>query len=65
MLPHIDPTSTTAWSSVKQNSQRLKKTNLKNLFKEDDQRFQKLSFLFNDIVFDLSKNIIDAESLKD
>jgi glucose-6-phosphate isomerase len=64
MLPHIDPTSTAAWSSVKQNSERLKKTNLKTLFSQDGERFQKLSFSINDIVFDLSKNIIDDDSLK-
>ena len=64
MLPHINPTTTAAWSSVKQNSERLKKTNLKTLFSQDGERFQKLSFRFDDIVFDLSKNIIDADSLK-
>jgi glucose-6-phosphate isomerase len=64
MLPHIDPTSTAAWSLVKQNSERLKKTNLKKLFNEDGERFQKLSFSVNDIVFDLSKNIIDGDSIK-
>jgi glucose-6-phosphate isomerase len=64
MLPHIDPTSTAAWNSVKQNSERLKKTNLKTLFSQYGERFQKLSFSINDIVFDLSKNIVDDDSLK-
>jgi len=63
MFPHINPTSTKAWSVVQQNSERLKKTHIKNLFKEDSDRFKKLSFSFDDIVFDLSKNIIDDGAL--
>ena len=64
MFPHINPTSTKAWSVLQQNSERLKKTHIKNLFKEDADRFKKLSFSFDDIVFDFSKNIIDDGALK-
>src|SRR6187402_67523 len=64
MFPHINPTSTAAWSFLKENAERLKKTSIKNLFRQDADRFRKFSFSFNDIVFDLSKNIIDGEALK-
>ena len=64
MLPHINPTTTAAWSLLKQNAERLKETHLKKLFEQDPERFQKLSFSFNDTIFDLSKNIIDKDSLK-
>src|SRR5215217_2783834 len=64
MFPHINPTSTAAWSLVNKNAERLKKTYLKNLFEEDADRFQKFSFSLNDILFDVSKNIIDNNALK-
>ena len=64
MFPHINPTSTAAWSSLIENAERLKKTSIKNLFRQDADRFRKFSFSFNDTVFDLSKNIIDDEALK-
>lgn len=63
MFPHINPTTTTAWRLLQQNAERLKMTHLKNLFLQEPDRFKKLSFSFNDILFDLSKNIIDDEAL--
>lgn len=64
MFPHIDPTTTAAWKSLNSHANRLKKTSIKNLFKEDAGRFKKLSFSFNETVFDLSKNILDEDALK-
>src|SRR5215203_1097804 len=64
MFPHINPTSTSAWNSVKENAERLKKIPIKKLFQQDADRFKKLSFAFADMVFDLSKNIIDDAALK-
>jgi glucose-6-phosphate isomerase len=64
MFPHINPTSTESWKLLEKNTQRLKTVHLKDLFKQDDKRFEKLSFSFNDILFDLSKNIIDDEAMK-
>ena len=64
MFPHINPTSTESWKFLESNAQRLKGILLKNLFKQEDKRFEKLSFSFGDILFDLSKNIVDDEALK-
>ena len=64
MFPHINPTTTKAWNLLQQNAERLKKTHIKNLFQQDADRFKKLSFSFDDIVFDLSKNIIDDNALE-
>jgi glucose-6-phosphate isomerase len=64
MFPHINPTSTESWKLLEKNAQRLKTVHLKDLFKKDNGRFEKLSFPFNDILFDLSKNIVDDEALR-
>src|SRR5688572_2252125 len=64
MLSHINPTTTSAWSSLGNEADRLNKTSIKDLFKGDPDRFKKLSFSFNDILFDLSKNIVDHDALK-
>lgn len=64
MFPHINPTSTDSWKLLDKNAQRLKTVHLKELFKQDNNRFEKLSFSFDDILFDLSKNIVDDEALK-
>jgi glucose-6-phosphate isomerase len=64
MFPHVNPTSTQSWKLLEKNAQRLKAIPLKDLFKEDNSRFEKLSFSFNEILFDLSKNIVDDDALK-
>lgn len=63
MFPHINPTTTSAWSVLQQQAERMKKVQIKDLFKQDDKRFEKYSFTFNDILVDFSKNLIDEESL--
>ena len=63
MFPHTNPTTTASWKSLKQNAERLKAVHLKDLFHQDISRFQKLSFSFHDILFDLSKNIVDDKAL--
>jgi glucose-6-phosphate isomerase len=64
MFPHINPTSTESWKLLGKNAQRLKTLYLKDLFKQDNKRFEKWSFAFDDILFDLSKNIVDDEAMK-
>ena len=64
MFPHINPTATAAWNLLSENAERLKKNHLKNLFRQDPHRFEKLNFSLNDTIFDLSKNIVDDEALK-
>ena len=64
MIPHINPTATAAWASLAQHAEALKQTHLKELFQQDGDRYQKFSFPFNDIIFDLSKNILTGETLE-
>lgn len=64
MFPHINPTTTTAWSLLEQQAGRLKKQLIKKLFQQEPDRFQKFSYTLNDTLFDLSKNLVDEEALK-
>ncbi|HZF64703.1 MAG TPA: glucose-6-phosphate isomerase, partial [Chitinophagaceae bacterium] len=48
------------WNELVAHSQRLKKKHLKDLFQEDEQRFDRWKFGFENIVFDFSKNLLDA-----
>jgi glucose-6-phosphate isomerase len=64
MLPRINPTTTSAWKALEEHSSKIKEQHLRDLFKEDPERFKKYSFTFHDILVDLSKNIITDETLK-
>src|SRR5690606_32734884 len=64
MLPRINPSETTAWNLLKEHAQKIKKTHMRSLFKEDNQRFHKFSLQAGDIWFDYSKNIITDETMQ-
>lgn len=64
MFPHVNPTTTASWRLLKEQAKNLKHTHLKEFFEQDPDRFQKWSFRVDDILFDLSKNIVDEEVLK-
>jgi glucose-6-phosphate isomerase len=63
MLPKINPTNTTAWSSLQNHFSEMKAVKIKDLFTADEDRFNKLHIQFNDIIFDYSKNIITDKTL--
>ncbi|MEN9524802.1 MAG: hypothetical protein RLZZ256_186, partial [Bacteroidota bacterium] len=64
MFPSIDPTSTTAWSTLKKLSAQGKKISIKKAFESDPARFQKMALCADSLVFDYSKNRIDDAILK-
>ncbi len=64
MFPHVNPTTTPSWRIIEKHAQRLKNTSIKELFKADPERFKKWSFLLNDTLYDLSKNLLDEEALR-
>ena len=64
MLPKINPTETKAWKALIEHQLEMKKVQMKELFKKNPQRFEKMSISFGDILFDYSKNIINEETLK-
>lgn len=64
MFPKINPTETAAWKALIDHQADMKKVQMKDLFAQDPQRFEKMSIQFNDILFDYSKNLITDETLE-
>ncbi len=64
MLPNIRPVDTDSWKKLKAHSEIMKSVHMRDLFKEDDQRFEHFSLQHEDILFDYSKNIITAETIR-
>jgi glucose-6-phosphate isomerase len=63
MLPKIDFTSTEAYKYLTDHYIDITTKNLKDLFRSDNERFNKFSIAFNDILVDYSKNRIDDETV--
>jgi glucose-6-phosphate isomerase len=63
MFPKINPTATPAWQSLNEHFNDIKGTKIKDLFKQDANRFNKLSVEAGDILFDYSKNIVTDKTL--
>ena len=51
-----------AWKKLQSDQQVMKGIQMKNLFAEDRERFNKYSIIFGDILFDFSKNLVNAET---
>ncbi|MBS1576309.1 MAG: glucose-6-phosphate isomerase [Bacteroidetes bacterium] len=64
MFPKIDTTSTEAWKQLQEHYEQAKSIQIKDLFKNDPDRFAKLSLQTGEILFDYSKNIITGETLR-
>lgn len=58
MLPKINPTSTNAWQQLQLHFLEIKDVHLKELFKNEPDRFKKYSLCTDELVFDYSKNLI-------
>ncbi|MEO5648926.1 MAG: glucose-6-phosphate isomerase [Ginsengibacter sp.] len=56
MLPKINPTKTAAWKKLQDHYKEMKSVPIKDLFKEDKDRFKKFCFSMPEIVCDFSKN---------
>ena len=59
MLPNIDFTTTQAYKYLADHYIDIVSKSLKELFEADNQRFNKFSLQFEDILLDYSKNRID------
>ena len=64
MLPKINPANTAAWRSLQEHFSEMKNVPMKELFKNDPDRFSKYSISNRDIVFDHSKNIINDKTIQ-
>ena len=62
MIPRIDPTTTQAWGALQQHVLQLKETHMRDLFRQEPDRFEKNSFRLEDILVDLSKNRVAEET---
>jgi glucose-6-phosphate isomerase len=64
MLSKINPTTTLAWQKLQDHYNELKSIQLKELFIEDKDRFQKFTLTASDILWDYSKNIITDKTVE-
>lgn len=62
-LEKINPTQTKAWGKLENHFQTIKNKNLRSLFDEDAKRFDNFHLKFQEILFDYSKNRIEAETM--
>ncbi|WP_281988935.1 glucose-6-phosphate isomerase [Aquimarina aggregata] len=58
-LPTINPTTTKAWEALISHYENIKNVHLKDLFKQNPDRAQTFSTVWNDFYIDYSKNRID------
>ena len=65
MLPRINPTNTQAWFLLKKHhEEEMSRRHMKDLFAADPERFQRFSLVFEETLFDYSKNIINQKTLQ-
>ncbi|WP_428774971.1 glucose-6-phosphate isomerase [Vibrio sp.] len=65
MLKNTNPTQTQAWKALTAHFETAQDMDLKELFAQDGQRFDKYSTQFgSDILVDYSKNLINEETLQ-
>ncbi len=62
MLPNINPTTTESWKKLEKHYQEISKQKLKDLFSDNPNRFEENNILFNNILVDYSKNLINEET---
>ncbi|BAV94610.1 glucose-6-phosphate isomerase [Ichthyobacterium seriolicida] len=63
MLGIQNPTETKFWKKLQEHFVSIKPVHMKDLFSNDENRFEKLSVEFNNILIDYSKNIITQQTL--
>lgn len=64
MLPKINPASTTAWQLLHHHANELRHKHMKDMFREDPDRYKKFALCLDEMVFDYSKNIITEKTIK-
>lgn len=64
MLPKINPTTTTAWQLLYHHANELRRKHMKDMFREDPDRYKKFALCLDEMVFDYSKNIVTEKTIK-
>lgn len=62
-FPKVDPTTTTAWQALQQHHALFEQVQIRHLFDNDEERFERFSICLGDILFDYSKNIITENTV--
>lgn len=62
MFPKVNPSKTVAWKKLQDHYKEMKHIQMKDLFREDANRFKKYCFAVTDIICDFSKNIVSDET---
>src|SRR4051794_21074529 len=57
------PTQREAWKALEAHHKEMASVHMRDLFKQDPQRFDKFNLRFNDILLDFSKNRINEKTL--
>ncbi|MEJ5285211.1 MAG: glucose-6-phosphate isomerase [Brevinematales bacterium] len=63
MLEKINPLNLNSWKKLAVHYESMKNVHMRDLFKSDQNRFNKFSLSFEDIFVDYSKNIITEETM--
>ncbi|WP_127125819.1 glucose-6-phosphate isomerase [Pseudoflavitalea rhizosphaerae] len=63
MLPKIKPQRTEVWKKLNTHYKKIKDVQIKELFEEDPERFNRFSLQLEDILVDFSKNRITNKTL--
>ena len=65
MFPRINPTTTLAWTALKEHYKEIKENHIKDLFTEStEDRYKKFSLAVPDIIFDFSKNLVTDKTIE-
>ena len=64
MFSTINPTNTNAWKDLEVHAKEIKELHMRNLFAEDEKRFEKFQLKHDKMLFDFSKNLITDKTLE-
>lgn len=63
-LNTTNPTTTKAWNALQQHFQTIENTSIKELFAQNQKRFEQFSIQYPSLLVDYSKNRINAETIQ-
>ncbi|MTI21623.1 glucose-6-phosphate isomerase [Fulvivirga sp. RKSG066] len=64
MLPKIDPTTTNTWKKLQAHFEEIEPADMRDMFKQNAERFDQMSLEFEDILVDFSKNRVTDETMQ-
>jgi len=64
MLKSINPQTTAAWQQLVQHRQAMGNTPMRELFRHEPGRFERMSLRFEEMLVDTSKNRVSAETMQ-